>query len=134
MDTPLDSEALDQLFLRTVWIFQAIAAGPTFVILGGAAIINLLHTYDAICDFVTHLVTALLAAGVIFIVLVQRKISPEKTSKRLTLKFEVAKSVLATVLWIWLLLDAIFGPSNHYSSVYRVVRIKASVVASLLLL
>lgn len=125
---------LSTLVLRTTWIFQAIAAGPTFVVLGLLAIFNLFNTYSRIYDFVTHLMTTLLAAGIIFIVLLQRKIPPEKTDARQTLRFEIAKSALATALWLWLMLDAVFGPKDHYWNDLRPRRIASAGIASLLLL
>ena len=52
-------------------------------------------------------INALFGAGIIFIVLIQRRTRLDTTK---TLIFEIAKSVLATAMWIWLLLDTIFGP------------------------
>jgi hypothetical protein len=50
---------------------------------------------------------ALLAAGIMFAVLVQLKVP---LSDYRTLMFESVKSGLATLLWLWLLLDSAFGP------------------------
>jgi len=44
-----------------------------------------------------------MAAFIIFVVLVQRKVEPTKMQ---TLVFEAVKTVLATGLWIWLLVDS----------------------------
>ncbi|KAK5741060.1 hypothetical protein LTR17_004210 [Elasticomyces elasticus] len=124
---------LGQLFLRTVWIFQAIAAGPIFFCLGMLAIFNMFNTFDTLYEFFTHLITALLAAAIIFIVVVQRTLPPDATSKTLTLRFEISKSILATALWLWLLFDAIFGPRNH-SGYYmpRSQRIAVAGISSIL--
>ncbi|CAN9284967.1 unnamed protein product [Alternaria alternata] len=51
--------------------------------------------------------TALMAAGIVFIVYVQRKAIATPYQ---VLMFEAAKSVLATGLWLWLILDSAFGP------------------------
>jgi hypothetical protein len=51
--------------------------------------------------------TALMSAGIVFIVYVQRK---AVATPYQALIFEVAKSVLATGLWLWLILDSAFGP------------------------
>lgn len=50
--------------------------------------------------------TALMASGIIFVVIVQRKVV---STKLLTLQFEAIKTVLATGLWIWLMLDSALG-------------------------
>ena len=134
MDTPKKNQSLTQAFLTTIWIFQLIAAGPIFVWLGLAVIFNLFYTFDRAYDFITHLCTSLLAAGILFIVLVQRKLG-DSSSLPLTLKFEMAKSVCATALWVWLMLDAIFGPEDHYG--YRQgrrTRITASAISCVLVL
>jgi hypothetical protein len=48
-----------------------------------------------------------MAAGIIFIVYIQRKAVATPFQ---TLCLEGAKSVLATGLWLWLILDSAFGP------------------------
>lgn len=55
----------------------------------------------------TDTVTAIMAAGIIFCVYVQRKAQISTTQ---SLLFEAAKSVLATGLWLWFVLDSAFGP------------------------
>jgi hypothetical protein len=79
--------------------------------------------------------TALMAAGIIFIVLVQRKII---VSGFLTFEFEVAKSLLATGLWLWLVLDSAFGPWQNRNwmdpDTEKPRRLERSVVAFVLLL
>ncbi|KAK4901470.1 hypothetical protein LTR49_027232, partial [Elasticomyces elasticus] len=89
------------------------AIGPIFVYLGMLAIFNMFHTFNTLYEFFTHLITAFLAAGIIFIVVVQRTLPPAETAKNLTLRFEVSKSILATALWLWLMFDAVFGPRDH---------------------
>ena len=128
-----NSRQLVPTFMRTVWLFQAIIAGPIFVLLGLLAVFNMFNTYGRLYDFITHLGTSLLAAGIIFIVVVQRTVG--RLEKSLTLRFEVIKSILATALWLWLLLDAIFGPSDHYGYYTpRSRRIAAAAISSILLL
>ena len=102
------------LYLPTIYLFQAIVASPIFVILGIQAIINMFHTYTSLYEFITHLSCSLLAGTIIFIVLVQRKLPASKVNAMQTLNFEAAKALCAELLWLWLLLDAIFGPKSHY--------------------
>lgn len=124
---------IGHVFLARIWLFQAVVAAPTFVVLGMLAIVNLYNTYDTIYDFVTHLCTAILAAAIIFVVLVQKQLPG--AGKALTFRFEVAKSALATALWLWLMGDAIWGPISHGG--YRrdrTMRIVSSAISSILLL
>ena len=136
MENHRQDQVINRAFLTTAWTFQLVAAGPIFIWLGLAAIFNLFYTFDRVVDFITHLFTSLFAAGIFFIVLVQRKLRKEDASNRpLTLRFEVAKLVLATMLWVWLMMDAIFGPDDHYG--YRdgrQTRIIASAVSVFLIL
>jgi hypothetical protein len=95
------TSTLGGVFLTRLWLFQAIVAGPTFVLLGLCASFNLYGGSMAIYDFVTYLFTSMMAAGIIFVVLIQRQFPA--AGKRLTFWLEVAKSLLATGLWIWLM-------------------------------
>ncbi len=95
------TSALGGVFLSRVWLFQAIVSTPTFVLSGFSALFNLYASYSSIYDFVIYFFTAIMAAGIIFIVLVQRQFLA--AGKRLTFWLEVAKSLLATGLWIWLM-------------------------------
>ena len=76
-----------------------------------------------------------MAAGIIFIVIVQRKVS---STDLLTLQFEAAKSILATGLWLWLMLDSAFGPwkRRQYRDPSREVpmRVARAATAAILLL
>ena len=56
--------------------------------------------------------TGLMGAAILFIILVERHPRNTKTS---TYYLEIAKSGLATALWLWLLLDSIFGPRYTYN-------------------
>ena len=90
------------VLLSKAWIFQAIVAGPTFVVLGMCAMFAIWEsTYWTVYNFLTFSSTAIMAGGIIFFVLVQRQVStPGKTW---TFRFELAKSVLATGCWLWLM-------------------------------
>ncbi|KAH8653348.1 hypothetical protein BX600DRAFT_470624 [Xylariales sp. PMI_506] len=122
---------LGEEFLRTLWIFQGIAALPIFLILGFLAVVNLFSTYERLYDFITHFTCTILSAGILYIVYVQR-ILPT-TTRLLTLRFEVTKSALASVLWLWLLLDAIFGPKGLYYRYDRKARIQVAIISVVLL-
>lgn len=137
MPSHKQDQSLSRAILTTVWIFQLVVAGPIFIWLGLLALLNLYYTFDRVYDFVAHLCTFLLAAGIFFIVLVQRKLADDAVAKRLqlTIRFEVAKAVLATALWVWLIMDAIFGPEDRYGYYgMRGARIVASAISAVLLL
>lgn len=72
---------------------------------------------------------ALFAAGIIFTVLIQQKI--KTPSKLLTLRFEVVKSGLATVMWVWLMLWSMFR--NKYPSYPKQTMIIRAAMSGLLL-
>jgi hypothetical protein len=55
---------------------------------------------------------AIFAGGIIFIVLMQRKLGI--SNKYLTTIFEVSKSMLGTVMWVWLMLDSAFYKPEYY--------------------
>ena len=64
----------------------------------------------------------------------QRKVG-NGVGEALTLRFEVAKSGFATALWVWLMLDAVLGPDDHYGYTNtRQTRIIAAAVSVILLL
>ena len=78
-----------------------------------------------------------MAAGIVFIVFVQRKTFASSrqpvqigdfTPEGLSFLFEVAKSVLATAMWIWLLLDSAVGPNAYHD------RVVTAVISGVLLL
>ncbi|PVH69837.1 hypothetical protein DL98DRAFT_521971 [Cadophora sp. DSE1049] len=101
---------------RGVGLFQALVALPAMVILGEWALEALFYTNMPIYDFITSTFNSLFAAAIIFIVFVQLNTT---TSPLITLHFEVAKSSLATALWLWLLLDSIFEPGQWNSPYQR---------------
>lgn len=75
-----------------------------------------------------------MAMGIVFVVILQRKVRPNDF---LTFEFECAKSILATGLWIWLILDAAFGPWQRGKSGYerlREMRVARASVAVIVLL
>lgn len=129
------NQPIGQLFLRATWLFQAIVAGPTFVLLGFLAFIDLWSPYaGSIYDFVTHIGTALLAAGIIFLVVIQRKIPADETITPLMLNFETAKAGLASGLWLWLMLDATLSPrARDNQGRLNQTRIAASAISFALL-
>lgn len=64
---------------------------------------------------------AIFAGGIIFIVLMQRKLGI--SNKYLTTTFEVGKSMLGTVMWVWLMLDsAFYKPGDYYDPPNRLSR------------
>ncbi|KAL1797346.1 hypothetical protein ACET3X_003952 [Alternaria dauci] len=104
----VDSRPLGQQTLRGFGIFQAIVSIPTMVILGFFAWEQMIFPYqEDFYFFFAPSMTALMAAGIVFIVYVQRKAIATPYQ---VLLFEAAKSVLATGLWLWLILDSAFGP------------------------
>lgn len=120
-------------FLHTYWLFQAIFAGPISAALALSAFVRLLNTHGPIYDFVTQVCNAILAGAIVFTVLIQQRMPVTQVSKALTLRFEIAKSVLATILWIWLMMDAAFGPQNEYDYYKRRPRVISAAVSSVVL-
>ncbi|KAF2430171.1 hypothetical protein EJ08DRAFT_254222 [Tothia fuscella] len=102
------------LALRTAWLFQALAAAPTLLFLGAFAYFCVFGYGDEywLYDFIASFLNTFFSAGIVFVVLIQRKI--HNPSNELTLYFEATKSVLATVMWVWLVLDRAFGPWARY--------------------
>jgi hypothetical protein len=58
-------------------------------------------------------VAPILAFLLLFTILVQIKLS--NPSRKQTLRFELIKSIIVTVLWVWFLISTIVGPNPHYS-------------------
>ncbi|KAH7082024.1 hypothetical protein FB567DRAFT_605233 [Paraphoma chrysanthemicola] len=138
--TTSETRPLWQQTLRGFGIFQALAALPTMVILGFFAYNQLFYPWEDYYYFFTSSITALMAAGIIFIVYVQRK---AVVTSYQTLLFEGLKSILATGLWFWLIIDSAFGPwrwehhdhvpDSHASPEEVAKRVKRAALASLLL-
>ena len=126
-----DHQLLGSAFLRTYWLFQAIFATPIAAALAVSTFVRVLDTHGPVYDVATSLCNAILAAGIVFIVLVQRKVPVDKN---LTLAFEIAKSVLATTLWVWLMLDAAIGPQSIEDYYKRDTRVGSAAVSSIALL
>ena len=128
------------VFLTKAWLFQAIIAGPTFVVLGLCAMVAIWDgTYWSVYDFITLLCTAIMAGGIIFLAVVQRQLARDAATvgvgRRWALWFEGAKCVLATGLWVWLMADALWGPGrSYYTPIGRERRLACSAVSVNLLL
>ncbi|KUJ12765.1 uncharacterized protein LY89DRAFT_687722 [Mollisia scopiformis] len=116
---------------RTTGLFQALVALPTMFFMGEVSMVALFQSRIPIYDFIASTFNALFAAGIIFIVFVQRNVTMSKT---ITVYFEEAKSGLATAVWLWLLLDTICGPEHHYWYYYsgprgaRIIRAAISII------
>jgi hypothetical protein len=95
-----NAQHLGSTFLQTYWLFQAIFCSPISAALAISAFVRLLNTHGPIYDFVTQVCNAILSGAIVFIVLIQQRLPAHQNSKPLTLRFEVAKSVLATALWV----------------------------------
>ncbi|KAF2191583.1 hypothetical protein K469DRAFT_720635 [Zopfia rhizophila CBS 207.26] len=124
--------------LRTVAIFQAFCALPITFFLGLRVFCELFFVSMSFYNFFTYSISSLMAACIIYIVLVQRKLLPQDTD-RMAFPFEIGKSVLATSLWLWLILDAAFGPWQNGRDGERLeeevrMRIARAAIASILLL
>ncbi|KAF2646252.1 hypothetical protein P280DRAFT_464489, partial [Massarina eburnea CBS 473.64] len=98
---------LGKQMLRGVGIFQVIVAFPAMCILGFLALDQLFYPYIRYYYFFLDVITALMAGGIVFIVYVQRKAIISSYQNFL---FEAVKAILATALWLWLILDSAFGP------------------------
>lgn len=96
-------------------------------------LVDLFETWHGTYLCVKHLCGTLLAGGIVLIVCTHIYIDGRHgVFKALTVKFEVAKSCMATGLWIWLLLELSFGPASHTIPFERDVRPLAYLAARLL--
>lgn len=59
----------------------------------------------------TYTVNGLLAAIILFILLIQDRMPT--LSANISFILEIAKSLLATLMWLWLLLDSAFADHGH---------------------
>ncbi|KAH6719707.1 hypothetical protein BKA61DRAFT_470762 [Leptodontidium sp. MPI-SDFR-AT-0119] len=116
---------------RSIGLFQGLVALPALFILGEWALISLFETNIPIYDFITSTFNSIFAAGILFVLVVQHNITP---SPAIILYFEVAKSGLATAVWLWLLLDSIFGPNRSYQRPPRGPRIARAGISVIVLL
>ncbi|KAK3109727.1 hypothetical protein LTR53_016695 [Teratosphaeriaceae sp. CCFEE 6253] len=108
---------MGDVFLRTTWAFQTVVASPVFFGMGYGAVAKIFaNNRDRFYDLWADFFCAFLAAAIIFVVLVQVQLPFRKTAKRTTLGFEGAKAGLASGLWVWMLLDACFGPATRSGS------------------
>jgi hypothetical protein len=80
----------------------------------------------------TDLSNSLLAAGIIFLVVIQRRVHFDALGK---FCFEAMKALFATAMWLWLLLDALFAHTEDgpYYEEQRRRRIIRAGIASILL-
>ncbi|KAK0730748.1 hypothetical protein B0H67DRAFT_639210 [Lasiosphaeris hirsuta] len=123
------SDEIGHVFLTRFWIFQGLLAAPTFFIFGIFIFASLWDSYNGVYDFVCQFFNCLLAGSILFIILVQRSLPT--ASKKLTYRFELAKSVLATAMWLWLMLDSIFYKRRYYNpDLYYYRRIIISAISS----
>lgn len=121
--------------LRTASIFQAIAAICTALI-QGSWLVDLFYRQWAnysLYDCLTAACTTLLAIAILFSILVSRNSHNTPFS---IMCFECVKTVSATALWLWLLLDSMFGPNRWKPNKPedREKRVTLSAVSVLLLL
>jgi hypothetical protein len=78
--------------------------------------------------------TQLFASGIISLVLVQWSLVNRGPSNRqLTFIFEATKAVIATIMWMWLLLDSIFYQAR-YNSGNREKRIAVAAISIIVVL
>jgi hypothetical protein len=132
---PTPTPTLRQILLSRASLFQALIFGPIFIWLFIEATMQLYSTYLPVYDFIYDLFQAIFAGGIVFIVLVQRQLPIGSLDPRKAFYFELAKSLFATAAWLWLLLDAIFGPQSHRGwQVDRGRRIAATGLSVILLL
>jgi membrane-associated HD superfamily phosphohydrolase len=144
--------SLGQRMVRTAGIFQGLVALPVLLVMGENVFEFLwyyYYPYSKIYYFMSvyamyflqsqlifrrrAFFNSLLAATIIFVVLVQRH--PIR-SQALRLYLEIAKSTSATAVWLWLLFDSIFGPERSYYSTppSRATRIVAAALSVIVLL
>lgn len=97
---------------RVLWLFQALIAGFLCVLWGQDLFWEVSYPYHGATAYpiLKELFLAVLAAMVVYAVIVQSQ-WPDPPP-RVTARLELAKGLLATAVWIWVLLDAIFYVSS----------------------
>jgi hypothetical protein len=130
-EDPRRPEPLDSA-VRIVLLFQAFIGGLAILIIGLSLFWNIDDAYlpphyppshpnysPDVYPLLRQLFLAVLAAMIIYILLVQWNDS--KLRPGVTAKLELAKGLLVTAIWLWLLLDSIFYIPRywyHYSDPY----------------
>ncbi|KAL5354549.1 hypothetical protein ACLOAV_000638 [Pseudogymnoascus australis] len=97
--------------LRAAGLFQALLTTPIALTLGFLAFVELWDNYETIYRFLTYTVNGLLAAIILFILLIQDRMPT--LSANISFILEIAKSLLATLMWLWLLLDSALADHGH---------------------
>lgn len=131
---PVDENntVLRDTVLRTFLLFQLCVSAPVAASLGVSAYVRLVEVHGPVYDFVASLLTSMMAAAIVFILILQRKTFDRGLPIDLTLKFEEAKSAMATSLWIWEMVDAGIQPTTMWNR--RGPRMAAAGVSALVLL
>jgi len=103
---------LGKQMLKTASLFQIGVALPVTIILGLICFVDLFGgtRYSDFYEFYRNAINALLAAGIIFLAVINIRVPLSNVH---TVWFEFGKSALATILWLWLVLDAFFGPWQY---------------------
>lgn len=130
-DNDHDSVLRDTI-LRTFWLFQLCVSAPVSVALGVSAFVRLVEVHGAVYDFAASLFTSIMAGIIVFIIILQRRTFEQGLPIDLTMKFEEAKSALASSLWIWELVDAGIQPTTRWNR--RGPRMAAAGLSALVLL
>ncbi|KAN0106182.1 hypothetical protein V8E51_009058 [Hyaloscypha variabilis] len=103
-------------FLEAAYLVQAFVAAlealqiPTLLFLGGVR---------GVYSFVVHSVGPVLGLLLLFTILVQ--IKTPNPSRKQTLRFELVKSIIVTVLWVWFLISSIVGWRDPYYSIATII-------------
>lgn len=117
---------------RAIWLFQALIAGGLAIIWVNDILWEVEHpSYGANAyPVIRELFLSLLAAMIVYTVIVQWHYYPDPLA-RVTARLELGKALIATAMWAWLLLDAVFFVPRYpyYNDPYcrrRAVRITFS--------
>ncbi len=110
-----DHSLLRDTVLRTFWLFQLCVAAPISAALGVSAFVRLVEVHGAVYDFVASLITSLMGGVIVFILIIQRRTFEHGLHIDLTLRFEEVKSILATSLWVWEMVDAGIQPTSVWN-------------------
>ncbi|KAK5167674.1 uncharacterized protein LTR77_007373 [Saxophila tyrrhenica] len=130
-DSPSTDSLLRDTILRTFWLFQLCVSAPISCALGVSAFVRLVEVHGFIYDFIASLIPSLMAGVIVFILVIQRRMFEHGLSIDLTLKFEAVKSILATSLWIWELVDSGVQPTTVWNQ--RGPRMVAAGVSAIVL-
>src|SRR5450432_2136995 len=96
--------------IHTTWIFQVCVAVYFILVLGASTLSEVVLRYRIeLYEFIFYFSNRLVVLLIIFVAVIQWSALDIRTERLSIFVLEGIKSLLATGMWIWLLLDAMFA-------------------------